>query len=105
MKKRISFNTLKKIVESNFYRIGTLHFDENGECHDKQDIQDVWYSVEKYPDDKRTVYKNGSTYLFCISLTRELTGHFWAVYENRNLMDKKSFPIPDYLTKKNPEIE
>lgn len=74
-----------------------MHF-EDGECHDKNAISTIWSAVFKYPDSDNTQVVDGTTYLYCIVLSRNLTDHFWAVYPNYNNPKKAKDKLPEYLT-------
>lgn len=100
MKKTITFKELKNLIKESFTYSGTLHFDKNGECHDRKDIASVWMSVVRYPNKEETKVIDGTTYLYCIALTSSWSSHFWAVYPNCDDPKKASEKLPEYLTKR-----
>ena len=95
---------MKKINED-FYSSGFLHFDKNGECHDKKDIARVWHVVFKYPEDEDTTVINGTTYLYCVVMTDKLTDHFWAVYPGESNPKSAEKSLPEYIVKHLPANE
>lgn len=99
MKKTITFNQLKKFLKESFTYSGTLHFDKNGKCYDKKAIASVWWVIEKYPRDEETKVIDGTTYLYCITLTSEWSSHFWAVYPGCDNPNEAKNKLPEYLTK------
>lgn len=89
-----------------FYETGRLDFDKKLECHDGKQISKCWMDVCRYPADERTTVIAGTTYLFCIALTKEtLAEHFWAVYPGCDDPKVAQHRFPKYLTRKNPKPE
>ena len=89
-------------VEGSFSSSSTLHFDANGECHDRKAIANAWMSVCKYPNDSETKVIDGTTYLYCVALTPEWSSHFWAVYPGNGNPRDASDHMPKYLVKRLP---
>lgn len=101
MKQLVSLDPLKPnsgINESNYYETGSLEFDDDGECHDKEAIAKVWHDVLKYPSKEDSFVIGDTTYLFCIVLSRSLTNHFWAVYPECKDPKQAEKKLPEYLT-------
>ena len=90
------------INESNYYETGSLEFDDDGECHDKEAIAKVWHDVLKYPGKEDSFVIGDTTYLFCIVLSRALTNHFWAVYPGCKDPKQAEKKLPEYLTRNRP---
>ena len=88
--------------ESNYYETGSLEFDDDGECHDKEAIAKVWHDVLKYPGKEDSLVIGDTTYLFCIVLSRALTNHFWAVYPGCKDPKQAEKKLPEYLTRNHP---